>query len=55
MSRQDLQEYSRQLDRTIQYHIDGLQMYRLQMSPAAQTIEDQTIRYLEELKEIKKE
>ena len=45
----------KELEALIRYHQNGLAQYRLQMSPAAQYLEEQTIKALEELVEDRKE
>jgi len=42
-----------EIERLIRFHRDGLEQYRLQMSPSAQYLEAQTVKALEELKKIK--
>ena len=39
----------KEITRLIQYHTDGLSQYRFTMSPAAQYLEERTIKALEEL------
>lgn len=45
---------SAEIDALIRYHRAGLEQYRLQMSPSTQYLEAQTIKALEELKNITK-
>lgn len=40
----------KEIERLIHFHQDGLDQYRQHMSPAAQHLEEQTIKALEELK-----
>jgi hypothetical protein len=40
------------LENIIRYHEDGLAQYRMQMDLSAQVLEEETIRYLKELKAI---
>lgn len=44
----------KEIEKLINFHQDGLDQYRLQMSPAAQYIEEQTIKALEELKVVQR-
>jgi len=45
----------KELEALIRYHQNGLAQYRLQISPAAQHLEEQTIKALQELLDDKKE
>ena len=42
----------KEIDALIRFHRDGLAQYRLQMSPSAQYLEEQTIKALEELERL---
>ena len=42
-----------ELEALIRFHVSGLEQYRMFLSPAAQALEERTIKALEELKGIK--
>lgn len=44
----------KEIEKLIQFHQDSLDMYRVQMNPAAQYLEEQTIKALKELQLVQK-